>query len=324
MIPTLSPVVTPLPRPPLSSARRVTVANGGVQVTVWPSPVVGRATVVLVAGVGWHAGYLGTVAAELHARGLHVLALDPPGQGRSVAVHGSAYVETTLRALRETRSLGGPAVMVGVGLGLLASDLVTHALLAGVMDAAAVHGALLPQALALPGRWRVLRAATAVLPQRVPVPLHKAWSWATVFLDPEVLSTRMRDQACGWSPRAGTLRALLAHRGPVPAAGNESPCLVLGAERDEVTTPAHALGAFQALGGPKSLVVMADAGHDLTARFAPALADVLSGFVDDVRARQRKPSVTSGPGLPTVRHTPRVAKVHTPHDLRVPPTTPPS
>lgn len=320
MIPTLAPIVTPLPRAALAPVQRVTVCNGGVQLGVWATPPVGRATVLLVPGVGWHTGYLGTLAAELHARGLHVLALDPPAQGRSAPVHGAAYLDVCARAFTEARSLAGPGPLLGVGLGLLAADLTLHALLSRTLDAAAVHGVLMPDLVPLPRRWMALRGAVTAVPERVPVPLHKTWAWSNVLLDPAVLQTRLGDQACGWSPRAGTLRAFLDAKPAIPASGNEAPCLVLGAERDEVTRPRHALRCFQTLGGPKSLQVLADAGHDLTARFAPALADVLSGFVDDVRARNRT-AVSPAP-LGNVRHTPGVVMGRRAGDLPVPPSTP--
>lgn len=114
--------MTALPAAALPSSL---VAADGVPLRVWPWPRTGaRGTVLIVHGLGEHAGRYAPVAAELNAAGFEVLAFDQRGHGRSGGPRGDTPTPTArledlalaIDALRAARP-AGPLLLLGHSLG---------------------------------------------------------------------------------------------------------------------------------------------------------------------------------------------------------------
>jgi len=102
----------------------------------WPqAPEVGRATVLLLHGLGEHMGRYGHVASALQAAGYTVFGYDHPGHGLSSGVRGSLLHPHQLRddvglVIDHVRSLTrSPLVLLGHSMGgLIAARAVAHGL----------------------------------------------------------------------------------------------------------------------------------------------------------------------------------------------------
>ena len=102
----------------------IRTADGlSLHVTRWVPPTAPRGTVVLVHGLGEHAGRYTHVAAALNAAGWRVLACDQRGHGQSAGPRGGIAAPDSLladlsRVLDSARAeQPGPLVLLGHSLG---------------------------------------------------------------------------------------------------------------------------------------------------------------------------------------------------------------
>jgi alpha-beta hydrolase superfamily lysophospholipase len=282
----------PLPRAALPAAahHRVEVPGFTLNVTQWPAPENARHAVVLLPGAGGHVGAYGVLAAELSARGLHVLGVDPPGHGVSSGARGGVDLPTMTRALSAAcqwvvQHTGLPVCLLGVSLG---GEWALHVhLLSPHVTASICHTLLLPTLLPLNAGVRLLqtRAAARFSSWIAGAPVPVSW-WVDarkVLLDVDARQQRARDPLNLSRYTLAAWRSLFSTPTPWPPGANHKPVLVMVGERDEVVPPAHVLRCFMALGGPKALHVVPGAAHHLALENAPALADAARDFLDNLR-----------------------------------------
>jgi pimeloyl-ACP methyl ester carboxylesterase len=57
-----------------------------------------------------------------------------------------------------------------------------------------------------------------------------------------------------------------------------TPVLIVNVERDEIVPPEHCLKAFKLLPGPKELVIVPHAAHQLVVDYPDTLLPIVSGW----------------------------------------------
>ena len=281
----------PLARPPLPVVQHhhLEAAGLGLHALEWPAPEGARHTVLLLPAAGGHAGGLSVLASELRARGLHVLALDPPGHGLSGGARGGVPMGATTQAIavacewaaQHTRR---PVTLLGLGLGAWWA---LHVHLASPhVQATLCHALVLPTLLPMDLRARVLRTrAAATLSRWLPrtlLPLDLLVDPRRVHLDASTRKDVASDPLVLQGYALEAWRSFLTTEPAWPPGSNHKPVLVVVGERDEVVPPAHALRCFMALGGPKAFHVVAGAAHDLARENAPALAGAAADFLGNL------------------------------------------
>lgn len=113
----------------------LTLADGTeLRLRAWPALSGHRGQVLIVHGLGEHAGRYGHVAAALNAQGWHVNAYDHRGHGASTGARGAlpgaeALCEDLAAVIGRVRSGPGPFVLLGHSMGgLVAARYVAEAL----------------------------------------------------------------------------------------------------------------------------------------------------------------------------------------------------
>ena len=231
----------------------------------WPGPANPHGTVVLVHGLGEHAGRYAHVAAALSAAGWQVLAHDQRGHGRSAGPRGGIAAPDSLMAdlalvLDAARAGGpGPLVLLGHSLGgLVAARFVAESLQAAPAPWSRPVDALVLSSPALdPGLNAVQRLLLAVVPAVAPnLAVNNGLKPEWISRDPAVVQAYVNDplvhdRVSGRLARfiadAGTDVLAAAPRWAVPTllmwAGADRCVAPQGSARFAATTPARVLTA---------------------------------------------------------------------------------
>jgi len=231
----------------------------------WPGPANPHGTVVLVHGLGEHAGRYAHVAEALNAAGWQVLAHDQRGHGRSAGPRGGIAAPDSLMAdlalvLDAARAGGpGPLVLLGHSLGgLVAARFVAESLQAAPAPWSRPVDALVLSSPALdPGLNAVQRLLLAVVPAVAPnLAVNNGLKPEWISRDPAVVQAYVNDplvhdRVSGRLARfiadAGTDVLAAAPRWAVPTllmwAGADRCVAPQGSARFAATTPARVLTA---------------------------------------------------------------------------------
>lgn len=230
----------------------VTTHDGlALRLSAWPAPAPGtpRGTVLLVHGLGEHAGRYAHVAAALNAAGWAVLAYDQRGHGDSAGAQGDiAEPDSLLRDLAAVvdearRRHPGPLVLLGHSMGgLVAARFVAEALQPAPQAWQRPVDALVLSSPALdPGVNAVQLLLLAVVPRllphlRVGNGLQPAW----ISRDPAVVQAYQAD-ARVHDRISGLLGRFIAQEGEVvldAAPRWALPTLLMWAGADRCVRPA--------------------------------------------------------------------------------------
>lgn len=230
----------------------VTTHDGlALRLSAWPAPAPGtpRGTVLLVHGLGEHAGRYAHVAAALNAAGWAVLAYDQRGHGDSAGAQGDiAEPDSLLRDLAAVvdearRRQPGPLVLLGHSMGgLVAARFVAEALQPAPHAWQRPVDALVLSSPALdPGVNAVQQLLLAVVPRllphlRVGNGLQPAW----ISRDPAVVQAYQAD-ARVHDRISGLLGRFIAQEGEVvldAAPRWALPTLLMWAGADRCVRPA--------------------------------------------------------------------------------------
>jgi alpha-beta hydrolase superfamily lysophospholipase len=181
----------------------IRTADGlSLHITRWAPPTAPRGTVVLVHGLGEHAGRYAHVAAALTAARWQVLAYDQRGHGQSAGPRGGIAASDSLLAdlavvLDATRTAHpGPLVLLGHSLGgLLAARFVAESLQASPAPWSRPVDALVLSSPALdPGLNAVQKLLLAVVPALAPqLAVHNGLKPAWISRDPAVVQAYVND-----------------------------------------------------------------------------------------------------------------------------------
>jgi len=243
----------------------------------WPRPDA-QAGVLIVHGLGEHAGRYAELARWFNARGYAVRAYDQRGHGRSPGRRGA--LSCPLELLHDladvfadtTAALGAPPLLLGHSMGGLVA-------LRAVLD-----GRLKPRALVLSSpalrtwspAWE--RALAARLARMLPgLPLRSGLPFAALSHDPQVVESYRRDPL-----RSGWITPRLAHfifeSGPhciARAARLAVPTLLLVAGADHLVDP----------GGSRDFAAQARASGQLTVRVFDSLCHELFNEAEPGRSQ---------------------------------------
>ena len=168
----------------------------------WPSPGAPRGTVVLVHGLGEHAGRYAHVAAALNAQGWRVLGYDQRGHGQSAGPRGGIAASDSLLAdlalvLDTARAAHpGPLVLLGHSLGgLVAARFVAESLQAAPAAWARPVDALVLSSPALdPGLNAVQKLLLVVVPALAPnLAVNNGLRPVWISRDPAVVQAYVSD-----------------------------------------------------------------------------------------------------------------------------------
>ncbi|MBK7614828.1 MAG: alpha/beta hydrolase [Burkholderiales bacterium] len=214
----------------------------------WPGPATPRGTVVLVHGLGEHAGRYTHVAAALNAAGWRVLACDQRGHGQSAGPRGGIAAPDSLLAdlalvLDSARAeQPGPLVLLGHSLGgLVAARFAAESLAASPAAWSRPLDALVLSSPALdPGLNAVQKLLLAVVPALAPnLAVHNGLRPEWISRDPAVV------QAYGADPLvhdriSGRLARFIADTGAEVLAAAQRwavPTLLMWAGSDRCVAP---------------------------------------------------------------------------------------
>jgi alpha-beta hydrolase superfamily lysophospholipase len=214
----------------------------------WNAPAHPHGTVVLVHGLGEHAGRYAHVAATLNAAGWDVLAHDQRGHGRSGGPRGGiatphsllADLALVLDAARAAQP--GPLVLLGHSLGgLVAARFVAEALASAPADWSRPVDALVLSSPALdPGLSAVQKLLLALVPALAPnLAVHNGLQPAWISRDPAVVRAYVADPLVH-NRITGRLARFIAGAGPEVLAAAPRwavPTLLLWAGADRCVAP---------------------------------------------------------------------------------------
>ena len=231
-------------------------------VTAWPAPGPARGTVLLVHGLGEHAGRYAQVGALLGQAGWHLEAFDQRGHGRSPGARGAiprpdAMLRDLSRAVDRVRAQhAGPLVLLGHSMGgLIAARFVAEALQPQPAPWSRAVDALVLSSPALdPGMsafQRLLLRVGAWMPDRA---LSNGLKPAWISRDPQVVQAYTQDALVHDRVTPRLVQAIVDDGAFVRerASGWRTPTLLLYAGADRCVAPAGSAAFAEA--APPSVV----------------------------------------------------------------------
>ncbi|HUR63356.1 MAG TPA: alpha/beta fold hydrolase [Candidatus Thermoplasmatota archaeon] len=234
--------------------------------TLWAPGGRPRAGLLLVHGFNSSQGEFGPLPAALAAGGFHVLAFDQRGYGRSAGEPGRTSVERAVEdveaaagVLREAVGPDAPLGIVGHSLGgayALAALARTKLFRAGVvahpvdrlfdelnpLEKAGYH------AIGRFSEWRMRRG-------RPPGTIPYKNSYESLFEDAAAAKAARADGFLLGRVSLGNYRAALTMSASTWAKGVRQPVLVIASPTDRAVRPAHTRKVYDALAGPKELLL---------------------------------------------------------------------
>ncbi len=260
-----------------------------------PSAVLAPWTLLLVHGTAGHGGCYDAFARAAAERGIEVHALDLRGHGRSGGRRGvftfEGLLEDTDAVARELAQRGRPVVLLGASQG---GEVAFHALAASeAVAGAACMNVLLSAELPMNAKislmqGRLLGALVRLGGDRLKVPLRRVIDFEAAYQeDPELMRRKGNDPLYVWRYGLASYRSVFTYRPPRPAAANQKPVFVLVGDADPLVGAAHCRACYERMGGPKSLHVMPNAGHQLMEFHPTRTLDALCGWVEHAVLRGR-------------------------------------
>jgi alpha-beta hydrolase superfamily lysophospholipase len=271
-----------------------------------------RYALVIAHGTGGHGGTYDVFAGPLSQMGADVHSIDLPGHGKARNPSGNwrfhdwlIEVNDMAAHIRQTTDL--PVFVLGSSK---ASAVAFHSLaFSPWVDGAITMGCFLtevppPESLGLGKRYRQFRSPEAAETARtqgdslrIPIETLFDWNRSYALNEPDVLAKKKKDPLRTWDWGFASEYSYLNYLPMVAAAENRKPVLVTVGELDPLMTPEYVRMCFDAMGGPKQLEVVPQAGHQLmtyhTDAYAPLVHAWCSRQADAARAARTVPGAAA-------------------------------
>jgi pimeloyl-ACP methyl ester carboxylesterase len=232
-----------------------------------------RYALVISHGLGGHGGIYDVFCEHHAAKGVDIWSYDAPGHGRSTTnrPRGTWTMTEWAQASRdfaahlkaETRL---PVFTPGSSLGVAAAI--------SAIDSPAVTGAICMGSLAVPGSPLFAAAGAAYRSPDVAAVLEQLGRGARLDIatffnfDEDYGYTgageqKKLDPFNTWSYDLASWASLLQYEPPQPLSENQKPVLYAAGEKDPISAPALVEATAKAIGGPVSVKIFPEAGHQL-------------------------------------------------------------
>ncbi len=243
-------------------------------------------------GIGGHGGTYDVFCEPMRERGVHVVSLDLPGHGLARNDRGNWRFEQWLddidTAARGMKARWGlPVFVLGSSQGSAAAF---HSLAySDAVDGAVTMGIVLTEVRPkAEGRSQSTfdvfrsqegREKAEAVGDTERIDLSTAIDWNKNYAADEanVLEKKQADPLRAWSYGFASLASYYTYEPAIPASANTKPVLVTVGENDPLVSPDYVRSCFEAIGGPKTLNVVAGGTHQLmlyhTDEYVPLVDD---------------------------------------------------
>lgn len=277
-----------------------------LRMAAYDAPSEATATVVVLHGLGAGVDVLREAVprfdpfAALAAAGLHVLALDWPGHGRSGGARGNLSYRLAMEAAATAVDVAAerwdaPVVLLGTGIG---GTLAAYAAIEDERPAAVVcHGLMdlrditpslrrtRQQALIPVVGW-LRRLMDDTQRRHIPLPLRGVLAPTDLAFDPRLVRRLTGHPQAVGRYHLGALGSILLSPEDKPSlAALTTPTLVAVGANDLIFPPTAAHAAASSVSGPCEVWVLPAGGHSLLLEHAGAVIPKVRGFVDEVVGR---------------------------------------
>ena len=258
-----------------------------MHVRVWHPGVAAEYCLILVHGTAGHGGCYDDFAEAAMRRGAVVYSPDLRGHGRSEGERGVFTMEGFLDDVALVAEHAAAEGLVIVALGASqGGEVAFHSLARSPhIDAAVCMNILLARELPMNKRIEFMQSPAvarlaATMGDRIKIPLRRVIDFEAAYAeDPHLLRTKLRDPLYVWRYGLASYRSVFTYRPPQPAAANRKPVLVAVGEDDPVVGADHCRACFERIGGPKHLVVLPRAGHQLMQFHRDRFADIVDDWI---------------------------------------------
>lgn len=233
---------------------------------------------VIAHGIGGHGGTYDVFCEPLSRRGAEIVSIDLPGHGLARNTRGNwrftewlEDIDIAARALRE--ELGKPVFVLGSSQGSAAAF---HSLaFSDAVDGAITMCIILSEVRPAEGdpleqRFDQFaseegRNIAALEGDHRRIDLMKALDWNKNYAANEanILDRKMADPMRAWNYGFASLASYFNYAPPAGASSNRKPVLITVGENDPLVSIAYVRACFDAIGGPKTLEIVAGGTHQL-------------------------------------------------------------
>ncbi len=254
---------------------------------------------VIAHGTGGHGGTYDVFCGPMAASGAEILSIDLPGHGKARNESGNwrfvEWLEEVDKAARYMKvSTGLPVFVLGSSK---ASAVAFHSLaFSDAIDGAVTMGLFLtevapPETDGIGKRYREFRGEAAAETARAQgdtlrIPIETLFDWNKSYSlnEPDILSKKKQDPLRTWSWGYASEHSYMNYAPPISASQNRKPVLVTVGALDPLMKPGYVTECFDAIGGPKRLVVVPDAGHQLMTYHTSEYAPLVHAWCDEQAA----------------------------------------
>lgn len=249
---------------------------------------------LIVHGIGGHGGTYDVFCEPMAARGVEVYSMDLAGHGKARNENGnwrlSEWLEDMDHAARaiKRRHAGKEVFVLGSSQGagpafhvLAVSDAISGAVLMGM---AILHEAPPPPGSVAGDLYRELNSPEAARiaaedgdKRRYDLATLLDWNKNYAKDDANILAKKQADPLRAWTYGYASMRSYYTYAPPIPPSENSKPVLITCGEADPITSSAYVRAAYEKIGGPKELVIVANGTHQLmlyhTKEYVPLVDD---------------------------------------------------
>lgn len=245
-------------------------------------------------GIGGHGGTYDKFCEPLAERGVDIYSIDLPGHGLARNPSGEFRfedwledIDTAARAIKADSTQ--PLFVLGSSQGSAAAF---HSLaFSPAVDGAVTMGIILTgvplgenSASRQIGRQMTGPKADAIAAaegNHRRVDLRTAINWDRDYAteDSDVLEKKLADPLRTWSYGFASLHSYWNYRPPQSPSENRKPLLVTAGGSDPLMPRSYVQACFEAIGGPKELYFLPNAGHQLMLYYTDQYLEVVDGWI---------------------------------------------